>query len=398
MITELAKGVYWVGVVDWTLRKFHGHELSTHRGSSYNSYLIADEKTVLVDTVWGPFRDQLIRNIREIVDPSEIDIVVANHAESDHSGSLVTIMKEAPNATVVVSQRGRESIEGHFHQPWNFQAVKTGDKINVGNNELIFIEAPMLHWPDSMFTYLTGKNILMPNDAFGQHYATAFRFNDEVNQNELYEEALKYYANILTPFSGLALKKIDEVLALNLPVDMIAPSHGVIWRTDPVQIVKKYQEWASQQPEESAVILYDTMWEGTQQMAEAIGWGLAAEGVPYKVFHMAVSDRNDVVTEIFKAKAIIVGSPTFNQGLLPTMTPILEDLRGLRFQNKIGAAFGSYGWSGEGVQIIEEHLKRCKIQIVAEGFRAKWQPRSEDLVRCKELGQKIGVAAKAAKQ
>jgi len=398
MITELAKGVYWVGVVDWTLRKFHGHELSTHRGSSYNSYLIADEKTVLVDTVWGPFRDQLIRNIREIVDPGEIDIVVANHAESDHSGSLVTIMKEAPNATVVVSQRGRESIEGHFHQPWNFQAVKTGDKINVGNNELIFIEAPMLHWPDSMFTYLTGKNILMPNDAFGQHYATAFRFNDEVNQNELFEEALKYYANILTPFSGLALKKIDEVLALNLPVDMIAPSHGVIWRTDPVQIVKKYQEWASQQPEESAVILYDTMWEGTQQMAEAIGWGLAAEGVPYKVFHMAVSDRNDVVTEIFKAKAIIVGSPTFNQGLLPTMTPILEDLMGLKFQNKIGAAFGSYGWSGEGVQIIEEHLKRCKIQIVAEGFRAKWQPRSEDLVRCKELGQKIGVATKAAKQ
>jgi len=249
-----------------------------------------------------------------------------------------------------------------------------------------------------MFTYLTGKNILMPNDAFGQHYATAFPFNDEVNQNELYEEALKYYANILTPFSGLVLKKIDEVLALNLPVDMIAPSHGVIWRTDPLQIVRKYQEWASQQPEESAVILYDTMWEGTRQMAEAIGWGLAAEGVPYKVFHMAVSDRNDVVTEIFKAKAIIVGSPTFNQGLLPTMAPILEDLRGLRFQNKVGAAFGSYGWSGEAVQIIEEHLKRCKIQIVAEAVRAKWQPRSDDLVRCKELGQKVALVVKDAKQ
>jgi flavorubredoxin len=398
VITELAKGVYWVGVVDWALRKFHGHELSTHRGSSYNSYLIVDEKTVLVDTVWGPFQDQLIKNIREVVDPGEIEIVVANHAEVDHSGSLVTVMKEAPNATVVVSQRGRESIEGHFHQPWNFQVVKTGDKINVGNNDLVFIEAPMLHWPDSMFTYLTGKNILMPNDAFGQHYATAFPFNDEVNQNELYEEALKYYANILTPFSGLVLKKIDEVLALNLPVDMIAPSHGVIWRTDPLQIVKKYQEWASQQPEESAVILYDTMWEGTRQMAEAIGWGLAAEGVPYKVFHMAVSDRNDVVTEIFKAKAIIVGSPTFNQGLLPTMAPILEDLRGLRFQNKVGAAFGSYGWSGEAVQIIEEHLKRCKIQIVAEAVRAKWQPRSDDLVRCKELGQKVALAVKDAKQ
>ena len=297
--TELAKGVYWVGAVDWALRRFHGHELSTHRGSSYNSYLIVDEKTVLVDTVWGPFQDQLIKNIREVVDPSQIDIVVANHAEVDHSGSLVAIMKEAPTATVIVSQRGRESIEGHFHQPWDFQAVRTGDKINVGDNDLVFVEAPMLHWPDSMFTYLTGKNILMPNDAFGQHYATAFRFNDEVNQDELYEEAVKYYANILTPFSSLVLKKIDEVLALNLPVDMIAPSHGVIWRTDPLQIVKKYQEWASQQPGESAVILYDTMWEGTRQMAEAIGDGLAAESVPYKIFHMAVSDRNDVVTKRF---------------------------------------------------------------------------------------------------
>lgn len=389
MVTELTEGVYWVGVVDWALRQFHGHELSTHRGSSYNSYLIIDEKTVLVDTVWGPFQDQLIENIREVVDPSTIDIVVANHAEVDHSGSLPAVMRLAANATVVVSQRGKESIEGHFHQPWNFSVVKTGDKINIGKHDLVFIEAPMLHWPDSMFTYLTGKNILMPNDAFGQHYATAFRFNDEVNQEELYEEALKYYVNILTPFSGLVLKKIDEVLSFNLSVDMIAPSHGVIWRKDPLQIVKKYQQWAAQEPERRIVILYDTMWDGTRRMAEAIGHGLAAEGVPYKLFHMAVSDRNDVITEVFKAKAIIVGSPTFNQGLLPTISPILEDLKGLRFQNKVGAAFGSYGWSGEAVQIIEEHLSRCKIPIVTEGVRAKWQPKLNDLVRCRELGQKV---------
>jgi len=243
-----------------------------------------------------------------------------------------------------------------------------------------------------MFTYLTGKNILMPNDAFGQHYATAFRFNDQVNEEELYEEAIKYYANILTPFSSLVLKKIDEVLSLNLAVDIIAPSHGVIWRKDPLQIVKKYQEWAAQQPEKSAVILYDTMWEGTRQMAEAIGQGLAASGVPYKIFHVAVSDRNDVTTEVFKTKAIIVGSPTFNQGILPTISPIFEDLKGLKFQNKIGAAFGSYGWSGESVKIIEEHLSNCKIQSVAEGVRAKWQPKSEDLTKCKELGQKVAQA------
>jgi anaerobic nitric oxide reductase flavorubredoxin len=395
MVNQLTEGVYWVGVVDWALRRFHGHELSTHRGSSYNSYLLIDEKAVLVDTVWAPFQDQLIENIREVIDPAKIDIVVANHAEADHSGSLPAVMRQTPEATVVVSPRGKESIEGHYHQPWNFKTVKTGDKLNIGKNDLVFVEAPMLHWPDSMFTYLSGKNILMPNDAFGQHYATAFRFNDQVDQEELYEEAIKYYANILTPFSPLVAKKIGEVLALNLSVDMIAPSHGVIWRKDPLQIVKRYQEWSSQQPEKTAVIIYDTMWEGTRRMAEAVGQGIAAEGIQYKLFHVGISDRNDVVTEIFKAKAIVVGSPTFNQGVLPTITPILEDLRGLRFQNKIGAAFGSYGWSGEALAIMEEHLKRCKIPVVAEGVKAKWQPRAEDLTKCQELGQKVARAIKA---
>jgi flavorubredoxin len=395
MTTELVKGIYWVGAVDWAIRLFHGHELSTHRGSSYNAYLIVDEKVALVDTVWAPFRDQFIENIRRVIDPAKIDIVVANHAEVDHSGALPTVMRYAPNATVVVSKRGRESIEGHYHQPWNFRSVQTGDNINIGKHELVFIEAPMLHWPDSMFTYVNGENILMSNDTFGQHYATAFRFNDLVNQEELYEEALKYYANILTPFSPLVLKKIDEVLALNLPVDMIAPSHGVIWQKDPLQIVNKYREWAAQLPEKSAVILYDTMWEATRRMAEAIGDGLAAEGVPYKAFHMAISDRNDVITEVFKAKAIIIGSPTFNQGLLPTITPILEDLKGLRFQNKVGAAFGSYGWSGEAVGLIEEHLGHCKIQVVAEGVRAKWQPKADDLTTCRELGGRGAQAVNA---
>ncbi|MBE0481690.1 MAG: MBL fold metallo-hydrolase [Dehalococcoidia bacterium] len=395
MAVELAKNVYGVGVVDWALRRFHGHELSTHRGSTYNSYLIVDEKTTLVDTVWGPFQEQLLRNIREIVDPAKIDIVVANHAETDHSGGLPAVMRQAKNATVVVSPRGKESIPGHYHQAWNFRAVKTGEKINIGAHDLVFVEAPMLHWPDSMFTYLTGKNILMPNDAFGQHYATAFPFNDQVDQEELYEEALKYYANILAPFSPLVLKKIEEVLALNLKVDMIAPSHGVIWRKDPLQIVKKYQQWASQEPEKTAVILFDTMWEGTRQMADAIGLGLASENVPYRIFHMAVSDRNDVIAEIFRARAVVIGSPTFNQGILPGLSPVLEEIRGLKMKNKIGAAFGSYGWSGEAVKIIEEHLQRCNIPVVAEGVRAKWQPAVEDLDRCRELGRSVARAVKA---
>ena len=392
MHTELKKGVYWVGVVDWDLKAFHGHELSTHRGSTYNSYLIIDKKVVLVDTVWGPFQDKLIENIREIIDPSKIDIVVANHAETDHSGGLPLIMKYCPNATLVVSKRGAESIDGHYHQGWNFQTVKTGDKINIGANDLVFVEAPMLHWPDSMFTYLTGLNILMPNDGFGQHYATAFRFNDQVNEKELYEEALKYYVNILTPFSDRVLKKIEEVLALKLPVDIIAPSHGVIWRQDPLQIVKKYQEWATQKPEPRAVFLYDSMWHGTRKMAEAIGEGLAEKGVQFRLINVGVSDRNDALVDVFKARTILIGSPTLNNGPISTLMPILEDLRGLKFQNKLGAAFGSYGWSGEAVKIIEEHLVKCKIPLIREGIKCKWQPSQKDLEDCKAFGREIADA------
>ena len=394
MITELKKGVYWVGVTDWGRRYFHGHELSTHRGTTYNSYLILDEKTVLVDTVWEPFQDQLIKNICEITDPSKIDLIVANHAEIDHAGSLPAVIHQAPDATIIVSKRGAESIEGHFHQPWKFHPVKTGDKINIGKNDLIFIEAPMLHWPDSMFTYLSGHNILMPNDAFGQHYASAFHFNDQVDKKELYEEALKYYANILTPYSDLVTKKIEEVLSLNVPVDIIAPSHGVIWRDDPLQIVKKYQAWAAQTPEPRAVILYDTMWNATRRMAEAIGDGLSDKGVEHKILHAAVSDRNDALVEVFKSRTIIIGSSTINNGILPTITPLLEDLRGLKFKHKIGAAFGSYGWSGESVKIIEEHFGRCNIPVQQKSIRCKWKPRREDLEVCRSFGRELGVATK----
>jgi flavorubredoxin len=272
--------------------------------------------------------------------------------------------------------------------------VGTGDRINIGANELVFVEAPMLHWPDSMFTYLTGHNILMSNDAFGQHYASAFHFNDEVNQEELYHEAYKYYANILTPFSDRVIKKIDEILALKLPVDMIAPSHGIIWRKDPLQIVKHYQEWAAQKPEPRAVILYDTMWNGTRQMAEAIGDGLAEAGVDYKILNLAVSDRNDVLVEVFKARTVLVGSSTINNGVLPTIMPVMTDIKGLKFKNKIGAAFGSYGWSGEAVKLVEEHLAASGIKLIRDGLRFKWQPRPEELDACREFGREIAEATK----
>ncbi|MFO7898654.1 MAG: flavodoxin domain-containing protein [Planctomycetota bacterium] len=392
MAVELAENVYWVGVVDWALKHFHGHELSTHRGSTYNAYLIRDEKTALVDTVWSPFAEEFVANVRAVVDPAEIDYVIANHGEPDHSGSLPAIMGLCPDATLVVSKRGADSIPGYYRRDWDLQPVETGDTIGLGDRELSFVEAPMLHWPDTMFTYLSPDGILMPNDGFGQHYATAFRFNDQVNQAELWEEALKYYANILTPFSKQVIRKIDELLEMGVPVNVIAPSHGVIWRDEPMQIVEQYREWAEQKPERRAVILYDTMWEATRKMAEAVGDGLREEGVDFKLFHMAVSDRNDVIAEIFRAGAIVVGSPTLNNGVLPTITPILEDCRGLRFQNKVGAAFGSYGWSGESVKIIEEHLETCKIEVVAEGAKAKWQPDADALAACRELGGQVADA------
>ena len=396
MTVQLKDGVEWVGVVVWGLREFHGHELSTHRGSSYNSYLIRDDKTVLVDTVWEPFREEFMDKLRDAVDPDEIDIVVANHSEIDHSGALPDVMRECPNATLVTSERGEESIRGHYHEDWNFRTVNTGDSIDIGENELMFVEAPMLHWPDSMFTYLTGKNILMPNDAFGQHYATGYRFNDQVDQEELWEEALKYYVNILTPFSALVEKKIQEVLELGLPVDIIAPSHGVIWRDNPMQIVEKYREWAAQEPEERATVVYDSMWDATRRMADAIGEGLADEGIEHKVIDAAQTDRNDLLVEVFKSRTLAVGSPTFNSGVLPTIAPLCQDLQGLKFKNKIGAAFGSYGWSGEATRHIQEHLEQADFEVLDDPLAVKWQPNREDLEKCREYGRRLAKATTGA--
>ncbi len=396
MVVELKEGVYWVGVVDWNIKKFHGHEYSTHRGSTYNSYLIVDEKIALVDTVLGAYSGEMIENIKKIVDIEKIDYVIANHAESDHSGGLPALMELIPDATVVVSEKGKESIPGHYHEDWNFKVVTTGDTISLGENSLVFVKAPMLHWPDSMMTYLTGKNILMPNDAFGQHFASSKRFNDEVDETEVYQEAIKYYANILTPFSDRVTKKLDEFVKMDVPVDIIAPSHGIIWRKDPMQIVEKYYEWASGKNDGSVVIIYDTMWKGTEQMAAAIGEGIGMEEVKYNLFNIADHDRNDVLTEVFKAKGILLGCPTMNNGLLPTIMPILEDLKGLRFKNKVGAAFASYGWSGESLKQLEDRLEGAKIEILLEGIKFKWQPTMEELDLCVEFGSDFAKKMKSS--
>jgi anaerobic nitric oxide reductase flavorubredoxin len=386
---ELKRGVYWVGATDWRVRYFHGYELSTHRGSTYNSYLIKDEKTVLIDTVWEPLTDRFLENLREVVDISKIDYVVMNHLEPDHSGALPTIMEYIPDATIIVSKRGEETIKRHYHKDWNLKIVSNGEKINIGKNQLTFIEATMLHWPDSMFTYLDGENILFSNDAFGQHFASSDIFNDEVDETEVYQEALKYYANILTPFSKMVAKKIEELKGLNLPIDIIAPSHGILWRKDPMNIVEKYNEWASGKAEKSVIIIYNSMWGATYKMAEFIGKGIEQANVSYKIFNISTADRNDVLAEVFKAKGILLGSSTVNNGLLTSLMPLIEDLMGLKFINRVGAAFGSFGWSGESTKLLAEYLTKAKIKVMQEGLKIKYMPDEQELEECIKFGKEF---------
>ena len=393
MKKQMTATVSWVGKVDWELTKFHGDEYSTHKGSTYNSYVIEEGKTVLVDTVWKPFAKEFVDNLEAEGLLGKLDAVIAQHAEIDHSGALPELLRRRPDLPVYCTANGIKSLKGHYHQDWDFHPVKTGDEFDLGNGKkLVFVEAPMLHWPDSMFSYMTGDAILFSNDAFGQHLATARLYNDLVDQDELYDECVKYYANILTPFSALVKAKIEQVLSLKLPVNMIATSHGVIWRKDPLQIVHKYMEWAKQVPEKRAVILADTMWQATMRMASAIGEGLAEKGVPFRIFNMALSDRNDVITEVFRSGAVVVGSPCLNGGLLPTLTPVLEDLKGLKFRNKVGAAFGSYGWSGENVKRIEKELEGAGIPLAAPGVLVRWQPDEKGLEACRDLGRKVAEA------
>ena len=381
--------ISWVGKIDWELRKFHGDEYSTHRGSSYNSYLIQEEKVALIDTVWNPYADEFVENLARKIDLKAIDYVIANHAESDHSGALPELMRHIPEVPVYCTKNGVKSLQGLYHQDWNFRVVKTGDKLSLGSKELIFVEAPMLHWPDSMFCYLTGDEVLFSNDAFGQHYATEFMFNDLVDQAELFQECIKYYANILTPFSPMVTKKIQEVLGFNLPLDMICTSHGIIWRDNPAQIVEKYLQWADSYQENQITLLYDTMWESTRVMAEQIAAGIRESDnqVTVKLYNLAKTDKNDVITEVFKSKAVLFGSPTINNGILVSAAGLLEEVQGLKFKKKKAGAFGSYGWSGEAVKILSGKLAQSGLDVVDEGLRLLWAPDQENMQRCREYGK-----------
>jgi len=386
---KVLENIFWVGAVDWNVRYFHGFTYSTHRGTTYNAYLVVDEKTALIDSVYGPFAQEMMERIREIIDPSKIDYVVANHVETDHSGAISEILKLAPQAKVVGTARCKEGLQKHYFGNWNFQVVKTGDEISLGERRLKFIEAPMLHWPDSMFTYIEKDALLLPNDAFGQHLATSKRFDDEVDEKILMEEAAKYYANILWPFSQLVVRKIEEIQKLGLKISMIAPSHGIIWRSNPMKIVEAYLRWAKGEAGRKVLVVYDTMWGSTEKMAKAIVEGISSEGVETTLFRIPFSDRGDIIKELLEAKGILIGSSTINNGVLPTVAPFLEELQGLRPRNKMAAAFGSYGWGGGAVKTIEEKLERAGMEIVAPALTVKWVPDKNEFQKCFEFGREI---------
>lgn len=389
MAKKITDKVTWVGKVDWELTYFHGHEYSVSKGSSYNSYLIRDEKNVLIDTVWLPYDKEFITNLKQEIDLKDIDYIIANHNEVDHSGALAELMREIPDTPIYCTANGAKILKGHYHQDWNFVTVKTGDTLNIGESTLTFVEAPMLHWPDSMVTYMSGDNILFSNDAFGQHYATESLYNDKVDDDELYAEAIKYYANILTPFSRFVIKKIEEILSFNLPLNMICPSHGVIWKNDPVQIINKYMEWADNYQENQITIVYDSMWESTRKMAEAIADGITDvdSAVRVKLFNASKEDKNDIITEIFKSKAILLGSSTINNGFLYSISGLLEMAKGMKFKNKKAAAFGSYGWSGEAVKQLTEKLKDAGFDVVNDGIRSLWVPAADEKNKLIDYGK-----------
>jgi anaerobic nitric oxide reductase flavorubredoxin len=392
MKKTLKGNVHWVGKVDWELKHFHGSEYSTHHGSTYNSYLIQEEKTVLIDTVWMPFGEEFVDNLASEIDLNSIDYVIANHGEVDHSGGLPALMKRIPNKPIYCTANAVKSLKGQYHQDWDFHVVKTGDTLDIGGGkQLIFVEMPMLHWPDSMATYLTGDNILFSNDAFGQHYANNSLFNDQVDPCGLMAEAMKYYANILTPFSQILRKKLVEITALNLTIDMIATSHGVIWRDNPMQIVEKYAAWANDYQENQITVVYDTMWNGTRTLAEKIAEGIraASPDTVVKVFNIAKTDENDVITEVFKSKAVVVGSPTNSRNILHSVAGFIHLMKEMRFQNKKAASFGCYGWSGEGVGVLNGMLEDAGFKILDPGFKNQWNPDEDAQSRAFEFGAKL---------
>ena len=395
MAKKLTQKVSWVGKIDWELKHFHGDELSTHKGSSYNSYLIRDEKVALIDTVWQPYDREFVSRLKQEIDLSKIDYIIMNHNEIDHSGALPELMRHIPDTPIYCTKKGEAIIRGHYHQDWNFVNVKTGDTLSLGETTLTFVEMTMMHWPDSMLTYMdTDGGIVFSNDAFGQHYATESLYNDAVCEAEVMYEAEKYYANILNPFNAMVSKKIPQIEAMNLPITLICPSHGVIWKNNPAQIIEKYKLWSAAYQEDQVTIVYDTMWQSTRKMAQAIADGIreASSATTVKIMNINRDDKNDVLTEMWRSKAVLVGSPTINNGHSFAIAGLMEMAAGLKFKNKKAAAFGSYGWGGGSVKQISAKLEEAGFTLVNEGLAKLWVPDETALDDCRAYGRDFAQA------
>lgn len=388
---KITEKVSWVGKIDWELKHFHGDELSTHFGSSYNSYLIRDKKNVLIDTVWGPYDHEFVAHLKEAIDLKDIDLIVMNHNENDHSGALPALMAEIPGTPIYCTKKGEQILRGLYHENWNFVNVKTGDTLSIGDNTLTFVECPMCHWPDTMVTYADKEQILFSNDVFGQHYATESLYDDTVNQRDLFREAEKYYANILNIYNPMVRKKVNEIVAMNLPLRMVAPSHGVIWTDHIPEIIDRYKEWSGDYQENQIAIIYDTMWQATRHMAEAIADGIRQKDPQVRVVLMNAvkDDKNDIVLEVFRSKTVLVGSPTVNMGMTFAIAGILEMLHGMKFKNKRAAAFGSIGWGGGGEKRIQQRLEEAGFAICADALKVKWAPDTDAERQCRGWGAAI---------
>ena len=385
---KVSDHVYWVGAIDWTIRDFHGY--TTPHGSTYNAYLVMADEITLIDTVKAPFMDEMLSRIKSIVDPSKIKYIISNHSEMDHTGCLSQVIDLIKPKKVFASVIGSKTLKELFHDQHEITPVKDGETLSLGNMELTFMETRMIHWPDSMFTYLAKDQLLFSQDAFGMHWATQERFADELLAANLEYEAATYYANIVLPYSAVVLKALDKVAASGWKIKIIAPDHGPIWRKDLGVIIELYKKWALQKPTVKAVVVYGTMWHSTEKMARAISESLAGAGVKVKLLSMNETHRSEVVYEVLDAGALIVGSPTLNNNILPQMADVMTYLKGLKPSNLIGAAFGSYGWSGESVKDLEGMLKEMKVGIAAEAVSVKNVPDSGILEKCAELGRTIG--------
>lgn len=386
---KIIPDVYWVGAVDWNMRHFHGHTYTTKRGTTYNAYLIIDKKVALVDTVYKPFAREMIGNIKQLILPEKIDYIIINHIETDHSGALEDILKICPKAKVFGTAKTKDGLQKLYHGTMDFTVVKTGDTLSLGNKTLRFIEAPMIHWPDSMFTYVQEDALLLPNDAFGQHYATSERFDDEVDESVLFDEAVKYYASILWPLSPIILKKIEELGKMNIPLKIIAPSHGIIWRTNPQKIVNAYVSWSKNETQKKAIVFYETMWGATGKMAKAIAQGIIDAGISARLYDINQVDRTEVIKDMFESKGYCIGSSTHDNGMLPSIAGFLHFVKGLKPKGRVASVFGSYGWAGGAVKEIEQTLKEAGIHVVQPSLSIQYMPDEENLKKCYEYGKEF---------